>query len=80
VRDLFGDSMTKKRKHPKLRQCHTVGELLIQLKRLPSSMPVKLLDDGVVLVPVNVGHHDEHLDIDGTNETCWEPGEDWVRR
>lgn len=71
--------MAKKSKL-KLKQCRTVGELIEQLQRLSPEMPIELFDDGVVLVPVNVGKGTEHLNIEGTEATCWQEGRDWVAR
>lgn len=64
----------------KLMQCRTVEELIAELQKLPLTMPVELFDDGVVLVPVNVGKHDEHLNIEGMEATCWREGRDWEPR
>lgn len=71
--------MAKKPKRV-LMQCRTVEELIAELQKLPPTMPVELFDDGVVLVPVNVGKHTEHLNIEGTEATSWQEGRDWVAR
>jgi hypothetical protein len=70
----------KKRKYPKLYQCRTVGELVEELRKLPADMSVMGMDDGVALVPVNIGRDDEHLDIASVYDTAWEAGKDWLER
>jgi hypothetical protein len=64
--------MTKKR-YPKLKQCHNVKQLIEELQKLPPVMPVAMpSEDGLILVPVNVGHYDEHVNISTGFDCSWD--------
>lgn len=69
--------MSKRRTYPKMQTCATVGELVEQLQRLPASMLVNPLDDGVLPVVFNAGRHDEHVSIEDNDGTWNDEREDY---
>lgn len=69
------------KKYPKLYQCRTVGQLIVQLERLPKDLQLGFeSEDGMVLVPVNVGRASEHLCVETVSSTSWNAETDWLER